>query len=152
MSILKRKEVLLALRLVVGITFLYASIDKVLHPNQFAVAVRSYQIIPVSLSNLFALVLSWAELATGILLILGVFTRQAAGAVLLMLAMFIAALSVVMIKGMVIDCGCFSTDGHMPVNVWLVIRNVLMLAVCVLLMRNGPGALSLHNRKIPASQ
>jgi uncharacterized membrane protein YphA (DoxX/SURF4 family) len=150
-SILKRKEILLLLRLVVGATFVYASIDKVVRPDQFAIAVRSYQILPVSLTNLFALVLSWAELTTGLLLILGLFSRQAAGAIFLMLIMFIAALSIVMIQGMVIDCGCFSADGHMPVNLWLVVRNIFMAAFCVVLMRFGPGALSLQGRRLQAS-
>jgi uncharacterized membrane protein YphA (DoxX/SURF4 family) len=152
MSILKRKEVIFLFRLVVGATFVYASIDKVLHPAQFAIAVRSYQILPVSVSNLFAIVLAWSELAAGLMLIAGVCTRKAAGAIFLMLVVFIVALLTAMVKGLVIDCGCFSTDGHMPVNYGLVIRNTLMAIVCVLIIRFDTGALSLQRKFAPASR
>lgn len=143
---------MLVLRLIVGATFLYAAYDKVLHPDQFAVAVRTYQILPVSLTNLFALVLAWAELVAGLLLIAGVFTRQAAGAVLMMLFMFIVALSVVMFRGMVIDCGCFSTEGGTQVDTLLIVRNVLLMAACVLIMRFDRGALSLPRLFAPATR
>ena len=148
MNIFKRKETIILLRLVVGVTFLYASFDKVSHPAQFAIAVRSYQILPVNITNLFALILSWAELISGVLLILGLFTRQAAGAILMMLFMFVVALSIVMIKGMVIDCGCFTSEGGASVNFLLLVRNILMSVVCILIMKFDRGLLSL-SRLIP---
>ncbi|MGA8240229.1 MAG: MauE/DoxX family redox-associated membrane protein [Desulfobacterales bacterium] len=36
----------LALRLLLGTVFLYASYDKILHPQAFAQAVYNYQILP----------------------------------------------------------------------------------------------------------
>ena len=152
MFLLKRKEVILVLRLVVGATFVYASIDKVLHPDQFAIAVRSYQILPVSITNLFALVLAWAEFFAGIMLILGVFTRQATAALFLMLVLFIVALSAVIARGLAIDCGCFTTEGGASVNVQLIVRNTVMLAACLLIMRFDRGWLSLGSRFVPAAK
>lgn len=149
MGLLKRKEVILLLRLIVGATFVYASYDKVLQPGQFAIMVRSYQIIPVGVSNLFALVLAWSELVSGVLLILGVFTRQAAGALLMLLIMFVAAASLVMVKGLVVDCGCFGPDGNSPVGVTLLVRNILMAVACVLIMRFDTGFVSL-GKLLPA--
>ena len=152
MFFFKRKEVILVLRLVVGATFLYASIDKVLHPYQFAIAVRSYQILPVSITNLFALVLAWAELFSGLMLILGVFTRQATGALCLMLVSFIVALSAVLARGLAIDCGCFTTEGGSSANALLIVRNTVMLAACLLIMRFDRGWLSLGSRFVPATK
>jgi putative oxidoreductase len=152
MSLLKRKEFVLALRLVVGITFLYASMDKVLRPDQFAIAVRSYHILPVSITNLFALVLAWTELISSGLLILGLFTRQAAGALLLMLVMFVVALAAVIARGMAIDCGCFTSDGGASVNFVLIFRNILLIAACLLIMRFDRGWLSLVSRYQPATK
>ncbi len=151
MSILKRKEVLLLLRLVVGITFVYASTDKILRPDQFAIAVRSYDILPISITNLFALVLAWAEFCTGVLLILGVFTRQAAGGLLLMLVMFVAALAAVVARGMAIDCGCFTSDGGSSVNIVLIIKDILMAVACIIIMRFDRGWMSLGSRFQPAT-
>jgi uncharacterized membrane protein YphA (DoxX/SURF4 family) len=148
MGLLKRKEVILLLRLIVGVTFVYASYDKALHPHAFAIAVRGYQIVPVNLSNLFALAIAWAELVAGILLIVGLFTRQAAGAVFLLLGMFVVALVIVVVKGMVIDCGCFSSEGGSQTGPFLIVRNVLLMAVCVVIMKYDRGAYSL-SRLVP---
>ena len=149
MGFLKRKEVILLLRLIVGVTFVYSSYDKVLYPHAFAIAVRGYQIIPVSLSNLFALAVAWAQLIAGILLIVGLLTRQAAGAAFLLFGMFVVALVTVAVKGMVIDCGCFSSEGGSQTGPILIVRNVLMMAACVVIARYDRGEFSLQ-RLIPA--
>jgi hypothetical protein len=144
MSVLANRNLNLLLRLVVGGMFVYASLDKVANPHAFAIAVRAYQIIPVPVSGLFALVLSWSELVAGSLLILGVFTRYAAGAISILLVMFVVALSTVLIKGMVIDCGCFSSEeGHSsPVSPWLIARNLGTLFACWVIIRYNDGFLS----------
>jgi uncharacterized membrane protein YphA (DoxX/SURF4 family) len=149
MSILKRKEAILLLRIIVGATFVYAAYDKVLHPFAFAIAVRGYQIIPVGVSNLFTIALAWAELVSGVLLIVGLFTKQAAGAIFLLLGMFVVALLFVTVKGMVIDCGCFSSEGGSQTGPILIMRNVLMMAACVLIAKYDGGQFSLA-RLIPA--
>jgi putative oxidoreductase len=144
MSVLENRNLGLLLRLIVGGMFVYASLDKVADPRAFAIAVRAYQIVPVSVSGLFALVLAWSELIAGAMLILGVFTRYAAGAIAILLAMFVAALSLVLIKGMVIDCGCFSSEegGSSPVSPLLIIRNLGSLFACWVIIRYPDGFLS----------
>ncbi len=115
------------------------------------IAVRSYDILPISITNLFALVLAWAEFCTGVLLILGVFTRQAAGGLLLMLVMFVAALAAVVARGMAIDCGCFTSDGGSSVNIVLIIKDILMAVACIIIMRFDRGWMSLGSRYQPAT-
>jgi uncharacterized membrane protein YphA (DoxX/SURF4 family) len=149
MSILKKSEVVLLMRLIVGVTFIYAAYDKVLDPFAFSIAVRGYQILPMSLSNLFAIVVAWSEMIAGVLLIVGLFTRQAAAATLLLLGMFVAALLIVMVKGMVIDCGCFSSEGGSQTGPLLMIRNLFLMAACVIVMKYDNGKYSL-SRVIPA--
>ena len=148
MGWLKRKEVILLLRLIVGVTFIYAAYGKVLHPHAFAIAVREYQIIPVNFSNLFSLAVAWTEIVAGILLVVGLFTRQAAGALFLLLGMFLVALVIVTVRGMVIDCGCFSSEGGSQTGPLLILRNILMMAACVVIARYDRGELSLQ-RMIP---
>ncbi len=46
-------------RLFLGGVFIYASVDKILHPGDFARAVYNYQILPDGLINLTALALPW---------------------------------------------------------------------------------------------
>ena len=71
--ILTGRELNLALRLLLGGMLLFAAWDKVASPQQFAMSVRAYEIVPFSISNVFALCLAWMEAVVGILLILGAF-------------------------------------------------------------------------------
>jgi uncharacterized membrane protein YphA (DoxX/SURF4 family) len=59
-------------RVVLGAVFIFASVDKILHPDAFAVIIKNYQILPVKLISLAAVVLPWLELILGISLIAGV--------------------------------------------------------------------------------
>ena len=138
------------LRLIVGVTFVYASIDKIHHTQQFAMSVRGYQILPVAVSNLFAVSVAWTEMIAGTMLVLGLFTRKAATAIGLLSVMFIAAISIVMVRGMVIDCGCFSAEGGAAVGPSLLVRNLLLLAATILIVCYDKGFLSLTGRPAPA--
>jgi putative oxidoreductase len=131
------------LRLIIGGLFVYAAWHKVLEPAGFAMSVRGYKIIPFALSNLFALSVAWTELIAGAMLILGIFTRKAAGAIAVLLTLFIIAITTVIVKGMVVDCGCFGSEGGSSTSWLLVIRNLGLLFGCYLIMRYNDGFLSL---------
>lgn len=133
----------LVLRLFLGGLFVFASWHKVIEPLAFAMSVRGYKIIPFAYSNLFALVMSWSELIAGIMLILGIFTRKAAGAIAILLVMFIVAIAMVVVRGMTVDCGCFSSEGGSTASWLLIVRNVALLAASYLIMRYNDGYLSL---------
>ncbi len=137
-----RREFILLLRLLLGVVFIWASIHKVQHPEQLAITIRSYEIIPTSLSNLFAISLAWSELFAGIFLIFGVFTKHAAAAVAILLLMFIVAICATMVRGIVINCGCFNEEGH-PVDISLLIRNLLLITAAFLVIRFDKGFMSL---------
>jgi len=135
----------LLLRLGLGGLFFYAAIEKVLHPAAFAIAVRGYKIIPFAYSNLFAIAMSWSELFAAVALILGIFTRKAAAAVFIMLGMFIAAVTMALVRGMVIDCGCFGEGGD--ATSWiLIVRNALLLVGAFLVARYNDGWLGVGPR------
>jgi putative oxidoreductase len=133
----------LALRFIIGGMFAYAAFDKVLNPAAFAMAVRGYKLIPFSISNLFAIAVSWSELFAAVMLILGILTRKAAGAVFILLIVFIAAISAVMVRGMVIDCGCFG-EGGSHTSWLLLVRNAFLLIGAFLIIRYNDGWLSLY--------
>ncbi|HXV13984.1 MAG TPA: MauE/DoxX family redox-associated membrane protein [Candidatus Krumholzibacteria bacterium] len=137
--ILTGRELNLVLRLFLGGMFLYAAWDKVLQPAGFAMSVRGYKIIPFALSNLFALGVSWTELIAGLMLILGIFTRKAAGAIAILLVMFIVAISMVIVRGMTVDCGCFGSEGGSSTSWLLIVRNIALLAGAYLIMRYNDG-------------
>src|SRR6266511_1262514 len=78
-------------RLLVGGIFLYASIDKIARPQDFAAAIDNYRLLPPAFSALLALTLPWLEAVAGICLILGLFPRAAAYIILIMLLVFTGA-------------------------------------------------------------
>ena len=140
---LRDRRLNLVLRFVIGGMFFYAAFEKVLHPSAFAMAVRGYKLIPFSLSNLFAIAVSWSELVAAAFLILGILTRKAAGAIFLLLIMFIAAISTVLVRGMVIDCGCFGAGGA-HTSWLLLVRNAVLLVGAFLVIRYNDGWMCLR--------
>ena len=98
-------------RLILGFVFIYAAIDKISDPYTFAVDIRNYQILPDMFSNILALILPWIELFCGLFLIIGFYTRSSAFMIAMMLVVFIFAISMAMIRGLNIDCGCYHTMG-----------------------------------------
>jgi cation diffusion facilitator family transporter len=116
------------LRLLLGAVFLFASYDKILHPQAFAQTVYNYQILPDGLVNLAAMILPWMELLLGICLIGGVWLPGATVVSTGLLALFIGALVFNQMRGLDIHCGCFSSESSDgPVGLWTVARDVTFL-------------------------
>jgi rhodanese-related sulfurtransferase len=94
--------------------FLYASIDKIAHPEAFAKDIYNYQILPDVLINLTALLLPWLELMLGLCLLTGVWMPGAVIIVNGLLIVFLAALVFNLARGLNVDCGCFGAGGLGP--------------------------------------
>jgi putative oxidoreductase len=117
-------------RWAVGLIFIYASMDKLLHPSAFAVAVYNYKILPGSFINLVAITLPWLELVCGILLIAGLFPRAAAFILSILLILFFSALSTSLYRGIDISCGCFSVSTTADkIGISYMMRDLLVLAM-----------------------
>ena len=129
--------VLAGARAVLAIVFIWACVHKILDPGSFALQVATYQILPLSLVNLQAIVLPWVELAAGILLILGLWTRAAALVTCGMNAMFIVAIAMALAAELQLQCGCFSSAeaGHEMSSALLVRDAALLLAGALLAWR-----------------
>jgi len=114
-------------RLILGAVFIYASIDKIQNPADFAKAINNYHVLPFGLENLMALALPWLELFVGICLIIGVMVDGATILVVLMNIMFIFAISQALARGISIDCGCFSVSsesGGSTIGIQTIIRDI----------------------------
>jgi uncharacterized membrane protein YphA (DoxX/SURF4 family) len=147
MSILTNKYVLLICRWLLAVVFIWAALDKIVHPEQFARIIYNYRILPGELVNLMAIILPWLEVITAFLLIVGYWEKAAALLVGGMLAMFIGALAFSLTRGIDIECGCFSTTSHARHSIIsLLIRDILMLIPVFLIIRGRESALSLDHR------
>lgn len=131
-----KKYSILALRIFLGGVFVYASIDKILHPADFAEAVFNYQILPDMLINLVALILPWIELAIGISLIFGLWIHGAVFLANALLFVFLAALTFNFARGLDIHCGCFSAKADIATGAslfWVILRDIAFFLIGVFL-------------------
>ena len=107
-SIIADSRIELALRWILGLIFIYASFHKIASPAEFAKIIYGYDLFPAVSINLIAIITPFLELVIGLALILGFYPRSAALIINAMLMVFIAVLSINLIRGHEFDCGCFS--------------------------------------------
>ena len=126
----------LVLRVVLGVIFVYAAWVKLREPwALFAMAIDSYQVLPVWAVELVARVLPWFELLLGILLIAGLWRRVSTTAASLLLVVFFSLMVRAMAKGMQIDCGCFGPGERLS---WItLIRDGALLATSLFLVAHA---------------
>lgn len=110
MNFLSNKYFLLVLRLIVGGTFLYACLDKLLNQELFARAIFNYKFLPDVFINVFAIVIPYIELTASVFLILGIFKRGSSFVIIVLLIVFIISLTQAYARGLDISCGCFSLE------------------------------------------
>ena len=117
----------LVLRMVLGCVFIYASLDKIRHPDLFAEAVYNYQLLPEVAVNLVAICLPWLELLSGSLLVLGLWVQ---GSILILsglMVVFIGALGINLARGLDVHCGCFITQSTDSITILTLFRDSLFL-------------------------
>ena len=101
----------LVARLTLGGVLFAAGYLKVGTPDKSQMAVRAYEMLPISVANLLGLILPPIEIVIGALLILGALTRVMAVLGGFTMVIFIIAISQAWVRGLNIDCGCFGGGG-----------------------------------------
>ena len=120
-------------RLILGVVFIYASFDKILHPALFAKIVYNYQILPDGLINSTAVVLPWLEFIMGIFFIIGFWMPGTVVLSNILLLSYLGALLFNVARGLDISCGCFSTSTESSINIWYVLWDASFLLLSVYL-------------------
>ncbi len=140
-------------RLLLGGLFVFAGTLKLMSPQLFADAIGGFKIFTGHREHFIpflAYAIPWTEVVAGFLLIIGAWSRAAALILSLMLLGFIAGILGVIFRGLDTKCSCFGKI-EWPCNVlqpdggigWCqVVRNVLMIAMAVPILKWGPGPLA----------
>lgn len=118
---------------------LLAGIQKIIHPDEFSLAVYRFHLLPDFLVNIVALYLTWLQLACAIcLLFIPRYRVAALTIVLLLLCVFTCGIIINLLRGTNFSCGCFTTSPLAKPMSWLsVIRNgILMGLVAIALFGN----------------
>ena len=114
-------------RVILGIIWIWASINKIQDPAAFARAIDNYHFIPFGLENAIAIFLPWLELIIGIFLISGILVNGASFISSSLLFLFIILITQAILRGFNIDCGCGLKEGQL-VGWNKIVENIFLLA------------------------
>jgi uncharacterized membrane protein YphA (DoxX/SURF4 family) len=147
-----RDMALLVLRFGMAAVFITAAVPKIIAPDLFAGNIFNYKILPPWGVNTLALVLPWLELFVGLGLAIGFWSRACAVVMSGLMVVFIIAYASARARGLDIACGCFEVGEHAKKAsaMWVVARDVAMLAAALVLVRfnGGPSPLQLLRRVV----
>ncbi len=101
-------------RIGAGQIFIFAGLIKVTDPQSVADSIVAFGLLDKdsefhrTLISLAAYMLPWTEIIAGVLLVMGLFTRAAAGVLFLLMAFFIGLIyKIAIVDGQILTCGCF---------------------------------------------
>lgn len=145
----------LVARLVLGVVLLIAGGLKLGSLGESVNAVRGFQLLPYALTEPVGYALPIVEVAVGLLLIVGLFTRWAAAAGALLMVAFIVGIVSAWARGIAIDCGCFGGGGAVALEQALaaypvdIARDVGLLLCGLWLVWRPRTPLALEDRLFP---
>lgn len=133
---LRATHLLLVSRLALGCVLVAAAVPKIQRPYQFLETVYAYQLTGSVIGKLVAVGLPWAEMVAGCCLVLGTALGAAIGLSLTLSLVFVVAQTSALVRGLSIDCGCFSAGtASNPIGLASMVKSagVLLLATCALI-------------------
>jgi putative oxidoreductase len=121
-----------------GVIFLYASWEKLLDPAGFARMIGNYQLLPPALVHPAAVVLPWVEAVCGLSLVTGVRAGGGLAVFSALMALFTAALALNALRGVDVECGCFTVAAGAGSGRVLeaLVRDVVILAAALWALRH----------------
>jgi uncharacterized membrane protein YphA (DoxX/SURF4 family) len=144
-SALSNGYLVLIARVMVGLIFLAAALDKITDPATFAASIDNYRILPHSISLVLATVLPWLELLCAFALLFGIGVHGSALLTGALLTLFTAAVISALLRGLDISCGCFTQDPSVQKIGWAKVgENLGMIASSVYLLFSDGKWLSLE--------
>lgn len=122
-----------AARMVTGVVLAAAGFLKLLSPpEELAMALESYRLIPAAMTLPAARGLPWAELFLGLCLLFGLWARVALPASAVLVGAFLFTLASSLWRGLALaDCGCFGRWIQLSPRQTLLMDVVLLLLLCV---------------------
>ncbi|OGF49088.1 MAG: hypothetical protein A2231_04610 [Candidatus Firestonebacteria bacterium RIFOXYA2_FULL_40_8] len=147
-SIFSNEKLLLVLRLIMGVVFILASIDKILSPSMFALILKEYKIIPDIFIPLVAITLPWVEFFIGVLMIANLFTQSCALVMIGLNLGYLTGIILNLIWGLVHECGCFTIFGfNEPIGGFSIVRDIVFILLCLPPLIYGTNEIKLEKEK-----
>lgn len=121
-------------QIALGVIFVAAALPKIVDPPSFAHMIYNYKLMPWAVIKPMALLMPWIELLCGLALILGIWKGTARTIIAALLVTFIIAISINLLRGNAIDCGCFdvsaankTTEERLADMRFVILRDIGML-------------------------
>ena len=133
---------LLFARLCLGGVFLASAITKMMDREGTAVSMSRYPFLPSGFGRFIAYTFPYLELAVGIMLVLGIFTRYTSVVSVGMYILFTGLITYDLTRGQNASCHCFGRLSAEKLTPMAVVRNLVLLAMSVLLFLSFDGWLA----------
>ena len=143
-NLIDNKYIPFLLRIILGGIFIYAAAGKMLYPAEFSEDIANYQLVPVMFTNLIAITLPWVELVAGLLLLNGFKTKSGNLIIFLLVCVFSFGAVQAMVRGLDINCGCF-TEASRRVGLIFLAEEVALFLMCICIFFFDKGFLSIDN-------
>jgi uncharacterized membrane protein YphA (DoxX/SURF4 family) len=125
-------------RIALGLLLVIAGVLKAGSGEAMAETIANYRLLSAPAAQILAVTLPWIEMVAGLLLVLGLWTRAAAGLSAGMLGAFGVAVLSALLRGLDISCGCFGSSTAARVGFGALGIDVLGVAGAVFLTRTAP--------------
>lgn len=145
-KILSNQYLLLLLRIILGLIFIYSGTIKIIDTSGFSNSIVNYKLLPDLLINFLAIILPWIELTAGLLLILGISVKENILIITSLLAVFIIAIIINLFRGLDIDCGCFGTANGIKLGFTKLLENCILLFMGIVLLIFDSNFFILHKK------
>ena len=125
----RNRYVSFAFRFALGATFIVSGAGKLPERAEFVSQCQEYNLLPDVLARLYGTGLPWVEVIVGSFLLLGLVSRFASVIGMLTALSCIIANSIILYRGMNMECGCFGEMGGV-----LLTRDALLIDIALLIM------------------
>lgn len=122
----------LILRFVIGAVFVYSSIGKLLHPQDFAEVIVNYKVFGSYFSQWGAVLVPMLELLLGLMLISGFWLREAFLFTAVLYIAFDILIIQALLRGLDISCGCFTSAASGPIDFIKILENLGLTSLVLL--------------------
>lgn len=144
-TITDNQHVHLLVRSLIGGLFIYAGVGKIIAPFEFAVAISNYDLVPIRIIGIIAVTLPWIEVFAGLGLLLGVRIKACSLIISSLLVVFISLIIVTYLRGLDIECGCFSGIER-RIGLLVIIEDLLMFMGALFIFLRDEGRLTPWSR------
>lgn len=119
-------------RIYLALIFILSGLDKINDLAAFSQSIENYKILPITIVNLFAIVIPWLEVIAGAFLLLGIYIKENSIIIFSLLSIFTIAVIAALLRNLDIDCGCQGKFNTQEVGILKIIENSALIIISFL--------------------